>query len=285
MDLLDATLTWCRKYRLRPERSKGQNFLINEDVYRRIIESADLKKDDTVLEIGSGLGFLTLALSDKVKKVVAVELDETLVKILKKRIEDQGRQNIKVFHNDILKARGANLAKLGPYKVVSNLPYNITSVFLRKFLSLDHKPSLLLLLLQREIVDRIRATSPRMNLLACSVQFYAQAEMVFAVDRENFYPQPRVDSAVIKIVPGPRLLPDYEEEKKFFKLLRVGFGAKRKMLKNNLISGLKLEAEFLRKVFQQVGLTDEVRAEQLAINDWLKLYSLIKSQKAAGTKR
>jgi 16S rRNA (adenine1518-N6/adenine1519-N6)-dimethyltransferase len=276
MDLLQETLALCKKYNIKPEKSKGQNFLINEDIYDKIITMADLKPDDTILEIGPGLGFLTRKLSTKVKKVITVEVDSQLVDFLKQDFKQKKINNIKIFHNDILQARGNNFSKLGNYKVVSNLPYNITSIFLRKLLSLNNKPQAIILMLQKEVVDRIIAQAPKMSLLSCSVQFYATANLMLDVSKDNFYPRPKVDSAIIKIVPDKKLLPDYDEEKKFFKLLHIGYSAKRKMLKNNLAGGLKISPSASENLIKQANLNEKVRSEQLTIQDWLKIYGFLK---------
>ena len=272
MNILSETLNLCKKYNIKPERSKGQNFLIKEEIYDKIIEIADLKKSDTVLEVGPGLGFLTQKLASKAKKVIAVEVDKELSSFLKKDIEIKKIDNIKIFNNDILKAQGSNISKLGDYKIVSNLPYNISSVFLRKFLSLNNKPKSIIVMLQKELAERIIANVPNMTLLACSVQFYADAKIMLNVSKESFYPIPKVDSAVIKIIPNKKLLINFEEEKKFFKLLRIGFSSKRKMLKNNLSNGLKLSLELIIEALKSANLDEKVRSEQLLIEDWLKLY-------------
>lgn len=276
MDLLQETLILCKKYNIKPEKSKGQNFLINEDIYDKIITMADLKPDDTVLEIGPGLGFLTRKLAVKVKKIITVEVDSQLVDFLQRDFKQKKINNIKIFNNDILQARGNNFSKLGKYKVVSNLPYNITSIFLRKLLSLNNKPQAIILMLQKEVVDRIIAEPPKMSLLSCSVQFYAKAKLMLNVSKDNFYPRPKVDSAIIKIVPDKKLLPDYDEEKKFFKLLHIGYSAKRKMLKNNLAGGLKISPSIAENIIKQANLNEKVRSEQLNIQDWLNIYGFLK---------
>ena len=277
MSILSETLDLCKKYGIKPERSKGQNFLINESIYDKIVDSAEITKEDLILEVGPGLGFLTRKLASKVRKVITVEIDNNLASLLKKDIRTKKIDNIKVFNNDILKARGSNFSKLGKYKIISNLPYNITSVFLRKFLSLNNKPESIVLMLQKEVAERIVATVPDMTLLSCSVQFYADAKIMFNVSKENFYPIPKVDSAVIKITPNKKLLSNFEEEKNFFKLLRVGFSSKRKMLKNNLSNGLKLKSELIIKALKLANLDEKVRSEQLLIKDWLKLYDFFKN--------
>ncbi|MDD4819156.1 MAG: rRNA adenine dimethyltransferase family protein, partial [Candidatus Colwellbacteria bacterium] len=210
-------------------------------------------------------------------KDLAVELDYKLVEVLQILIQGSKNKNIKIFNKDILTAKGDNFSKISPYKIVSNLPYNITSIFLRKFLSLSHKPELIVLMLQKEVVSRIIARPPKMSLLSLSVQFYAEVELMLDVPRNNFYPSPEVDSAIIKIIPNKKLLDSYQEEKKFFKLLRVAFSAKRKMLKNNLEIGLKIDEEIIKKVFKELDLDLKVRAEQISLEEWLKIYGLFKN--------
>ncbi len=272
MNLLQKTLELCQLYGIKPSRSKGQNFLIEEEVYDRIVDSANIKKEDTVLEVGPGLGFLTLKLGEKAKKVLAVELDTKIFQFLQVMLQTQKIENIKVFNNDILQAKGDKFSKMGKYKIVSNLPYNITSVFLRKFLSLSNKPELIVLMLQKEVAQRIVAQAPDMSLLSASVQFYAQAEILFEVNRDKFYPAPEVDSAVIRIKTIPNRLKNYEEEKKFFSILKIGFSAKRKMLKNNLSLGLKIDIKKIEDILNQAGLDSKVRAEELTIDNWLNIY-------------
>lgn len=275
MDLLKQTLELCKLYDIKPDKSKGQNFLINEEVYQKIISSSDLKKDDIILEIGPGLGILTFKLSQKVKKVLAVELDTKLVEILNTLIISKNIKNIKIFNNDILKLKKEKISSLGKYKIVTNLPYNITSVFLRKFLSADNKPELMVLLLQKEVVDRIIAKPPKMSLLSLSVQFYAEVEKIIEVDKSDFHPAPKIDSAIIKITPKIPPLKSYEEQKKFFKLLKIAFSSKRKMLKNNLSKALKLDQTEIENILKTLDLDAKVRAEYLSLDKWLSLYKII----------
>ncbi len=276
MDLLKQTLDLCKMYDIKPERSKGQNFLIEEDVYNKIVESAEINPDDIILEVGPGLGFLTFKLAKKAKKVLAVEVDEKIASFLQTLIIGNKVKNIKIFNKDILKAKGDNFSKIGKYKIVSNLPYNITSIFLRKFLSLSNKPEIIVLMLQKEVVERIMAKPPKMSLLSISVQFYAEVEKIMDVKREYFYPAPEVDSAVIKITPNKKLLKNYEEEKKFFKILRIAFSSKRKMLKNNLANGLKIDIKKIEKILIDLNLDTKIRSEQLEISEWLKIFQFLK---------
>jgi len=277
MDLLRQTLDLCKIYNIKPEKSKGQNFLVDEDVYESMILSSDLKKDDVVLEVGPGLGILTFKISEKVKKVLAVELDNKLAELLNTLIISKNKKNIKIFNNDVLKIKGEDIEKLGKYKIVANLPYNITSIFLRKFLSIHNKPEKIVLLLQKEVVDRIVSEPPDMSLLAISVQFYAEVKKIIEVKKESFYPIPKIDSAIIEITPRKNnFFSDYQEEKKFFRLLKIGFSAKRKMLKNNLSLGLKINQKEIENIIFSLGLDSKCRAEELSLNDWIEIFNVVK---------
>ena len=287
-DLLSKTREICRLFEIKPARSKGQNFLINEKIYDDMVNAADLQADDLVLEVGPGLGFLTTKLASKVKKVVAVELDDRLAAYLQMGVDAQETTNIEIINGDILKFDLADyLSEHGlagkKYKIVANLPYNISSIFLRRFLSLQNKPELVVLMLQKEVAERIVATPPDMNLLAVSVQYYAAPEIMRIVKAGNFWPEPEVDSAIIKI----KITDDYklsinadlviDQEKKFFQIVRIGFSAKRKMLKNNLAAGLKITPKIVEDLLVKTGFNPKARAEDLSLQDWRKLFAALKS--------
>jgi 16S rRNA (adenine1518-N6/adenine1519-N6)-dimethyltransferase len=276
MDLLKQTKQLCSAYGIKPIRSRGQNFLIKEEIYDKIVAASDLIKDDIVLEVGPGLGFLTAKLAKIAKRVVAVELDDKLAEILTIGLKAQKVNNVEVVNRNILdfgflildlnlKSAFQNLK----YKIVANLPYNITSVFLRKFLSADEKPSMMVLMLQKEVAERICASAGDMSLLAVSVQFYADAGIISYVPKENFWPRPEVDSAIVKLVARSK---KYEvEEKKLFQLVKIGFSARRKMLKNNLAAGFRISNMEAENRIINAGFSQNCRAQELAVEDWLKL--------------
>jgi len=270
-NLLTQTKEICRLFAISPRRSKGQNFLINEIIYNDIIRAADLKKDDTVLEVGPGLGFLTMKLANQVKQVKAVELDDQLANYLKTGIESQGINNVEIVNQDILKF---NLIKNlpGDYKVVANLPYNITSIFLRQILSSPNRPTSLVLMLQKEVAERIVARPPDMSVLAVSVQYYAVPKIIRRVAAGNFWPEPEVDSAVIKLEIKPQRY-NLEDDQRFFRLIKIGFSAKRKMLKNNLAAGLKISPRDLEVSLVKSGFNPKIRAEDLSLSNWQKLFA------------
>jgi 16S rRNA (adenine1518-N6/adenine1519-N6)-dimethyltransferase len=269
MNLFQQTKELCRIYNIKPARSKGQNFLINEEIYNKIIEAAELKKNDVVLEVGPGLGFLTAKLAARVKQVIAVELDDKLADVLRIGLTAQRVKNVEVVNQSIINYQ----LSIINYKVVANIPYNITSQFLRKFLSAEYKPNLMVLMLQKEVAERIIAKPGKMSLLAVSVQFYAESEIIQIIPKSNFWPEPEVDSAIVKIKPHPKLLLDKREEQKdFFRLVRIGFSAKRKMLKNNLANGFHISAEEAEKRLKNAGFEEKIRAQELSVKDWVKLF-------------
>ena len=191
--------TLLRAHGLRPRKSLGQNFLTDPVLLGRIVATADLCPDDVVVEVGAGTGTLTRLLAAEAGRVVAVELDDGLVAILRRELA--GLDNIEILHHDILQFSSAEYPDHG-FKVVGNLPYYITSAVLRHFLENVPRPSLMVVTVQREVADRIIAQPGKMNLLAVSVQYYGQPRVVARVPAGAFYPAPNVDSAVVRIDVG-----------------------------------------------------------------------------------
>jgi 16S rRNA (adenine1518-N6/adenine1519-N6)-dimethyltransferase len=277
-DLLAKTREICHIFEIKPAHNKGQNFLINEKIYDDIIKAADLQPDDIVLEVGPGLGFLTAKLAAKVRRVIAVELDEKLAEYLQTGIDSQDIENVSIINENILDFnleayfQKENLPL--KYKIVANLPYNISSIFLRRFLTSVHRPEALVLMLQKEVVERIAAVPPEMSVLAISVQYFAVPQIIREVKAGNFWPEPKVDSAIIKITIKPQ---DFVAKiiKDFFRVVKIGFSSKRKMLKNNLAAGLHLEPKIIEEALQRAGIKPAVRAEELLLEDWQKLFAAL----------
>ena len=185
------------KYETKASKGLGQNFLIDKNILNKILEAADLKSDDTVLEVGPGLGTLTQELAKKAKRVIAVEKDETMIEILKETLAEY--KNVEVINEDILKYD----LQIADYKLVANIPYYLTSPLIRKFLESKNPPKEIVLMMQKEVAQRICAKPGDMSLLAVSVQFYADAKIISIVSKNCFYPAPKIDSAIIKITPQP----------------------------------------------------------------------------------
>jgi len=261
-----------RKYRAFPIKRLGQNFLIDKNVLKKIVDAAELSKKDVVLEVGPGIGNLTIELAKRAKKVIAVEKDKRMVEILKERLKEEGIENVETFNEDILKFLPSFEPKT-PYKVVANIPYYLTSRLIRNLLEIKRKPRLIVLMVQKEVAQRICAKPPKMNLLAVSVQFYAKPEIVAFAPRSSFWPRPKVDSAILKISPF-KLRGQKFKKDLFFKIVKAGFCQPRKQLINSLAKGLKKNKKIIRDWLLICGISPEKRAEALSIEDWKKLAML-----------
>jgi 16S rRNA (adenine1518-N6/adenine1519-N6)-dimethyltransferase len=279
MNLANQIKKICQIYDIRPEKSKGQNFLINPDIIEKIIKAADLCPDDIVLEVGPGLGILTEALVKKAKKVISIELDKKLFDFL--QVKFVGMENLELVNDDIMRDQRSEIRDQS-FKIVANLPYNITSHFLKRFLTGDNRPSEMTLLLQREVAERICAKPGKMSLLSLSVQLYGLPEIVSLVGKENFWPEPEVNSAILKIsaIKTAEQVDNYLasfkiSEKQFWQTAKIGFSARRKQLQNNLASGLKVSPEIVKKLLNSANLDDNVRAQNLSVDDWMRLSSLL----------
>ncbi len=242
----------------------GQNFLQDQSAIQKVIDAAEIQKGETVLEIGPGTGVITEALVKAGAKVTAVEIDEKLVELLKEKFDNQ----IELINDDIL---ATNYLLPATFKLVSSLPYNITSDVLKKFLTQEPKPSKIIFVLQKEVVDRIVAKPSKMSLLSVMCQLYARCGKVANIKAGAFYPVPKVDSAIIKLDPCPKeQFKDYNPEQ-VIKLAKVGFSSKRKQLKNNLASFVNLNVAQIGEKLQEIGLDPRVRAENLTVENWVQL--------------
>jgi 16S rRNA (adenine1518-N6/adenine1519-N6)-dimethyltransferase len=260
-----------KKYQAFPIKRLGQNFLIDKNILRKIVEAAELSKEDVILEVGPGVGNLTIELAKKVKKVIAVEKDKRMVEILKENLKNF--KNVEIVEGDVREIICTIVKKMAEgYKVVANIPYYLTSHLIRKLLELKRKPKLIVLMVQKEVAQRICAKPPKMNLLAVSVQFYAKPQIISFVSKNCFWPRPKVDSAIIKIEPREKKF----DANLFFKIVKAGFSHPRKQLINNLSRKLKREKEEIKKLLSQLGISPKKRAEELSIEDWMKLTKLIK---------
>jgi 16S rRNA (adenine1518-N6/adenine1519-N6)-dimethyltransferase len=259
-----------REYDLQPRKRLGQNFLIDAAALQRIIVASDLDPDDIVIEVGSGLGTLTRQLAERANSVLAIELDERLVAILREELADL--ENVQILHGDVLKMDRTELGLTSQgYKVVANLPYYITSAVLRHFLEEEPRPSLMVVTVQREVAERIVAGPGEMSLLAVSVQFYGQPQIVARIPAGAFYPQPSIDSAVIRIDVGPQprvVLPPGLNQATFFQVVRAGFQQRRKTLRNALSAGLALDPALVAGELKRAGVDPRRRAETLSLEEW-----------------
>ncbi len=262
-----------KKYGIRPLKKFGQNFLINRSVLNKIISAADLNKKDVVLEVGPGIGILTREIAKQAGEVIAIEKDRKMCELLKDGLKDFN--NVNIIQDDVLKI---GKLKVKNYKVVANLPFYITSPVIRKFLEVgEAEPQHLkemVLMVQKEVAQRICSKPPQMSILAVSVQFYAEVKIISYVSKKSFWPQPKVDSAIIKIMPKKdwaRSGLDQYGICRFFEIVKAGFSQPRKQLANNLSKKLDLERKEVEEWLSENDIKPSQRAETLNVKDWINL--------------
>jgi 16S rRNA (adenine1518-N6/adenine1519-N6)-dimethyltransferase len=260
-------------YEINPKKSLGQNFLHDPGTLEKIVAVAEIKPEDTVLEVGPGTGMLTERLAPVAKKVIAVEIDGRLKPLLD--IQFEPYSNVEVIYQDFLTTNIPALVGEGDYVVVANVPYYITSAILRHLLESDHRPRRLVLTVQVEVAERLIATPDDMSVLAVSVQFYGSPRIVNRIKPAAFWPRPDVDSAVVLIDVYDQPPVDVPNEKIFFRVVRAGFGQKRKQLKNSLSSGLGFKSEIAGNLLEQAGIDPRRRAETLTLEEWAALTRVV----------
>lgn len=251
---------------MKPNKRLGQYFLVDKKALAKVVTTAQITKSDVVLEIGPGTGLLTKELAARAQKVIAIEKDRHMVEILHQALKEY--DNIKVIQGDILKLDPSPYT-LNPYKLVANIPYYITSPIIRKFLEEKNQPSQIVLMVQKEVAQRICAKPPNMSILAVSVQFYATAKIISYVPKGCFWPVPNVDSAIIKIMPFAEVPATNPEA--FFKIVKAGFSQPRKQLAGNLSKSLKIDKKKTAVWLLQNNIQPAQRAETLTIEDWKNL--------------
>ncbi len=260
-----------RQHGLRPDKSLGQNFLQDPSALEKIIRAAEVEPDDTVLEIGPGLGSLTRYLATCAKTVTAIELDHNLIPVLQTVLAPYA--NVRIIEGDILKFPPAELvgARLDDYLVVANVPYYITSAIFRHLLAKPPRPRRIVLTIQKEVAERICARPGELSLLALSIQVYGQPGIAATIPAEAFYPAPKVDSAVIRVDLYPDPIISSNLLDRFFRLAKAGFSQKRKTLRNSLSAGLGISTGAAAQILEQAGIDPQRRAETLSLEEWGKL--------------
>ncbi len=249
---------------MKNRKSLGQHWLKDRDMLLDIADSASSENTDTVLEIGPGLGTLTSALFKFFNKVIAVELDDRLAENLPKSFPGK---NLEVVHNDVLSINLSDLNLPEHYVVAGNIPYYITSPIIQKFLHADHRPEKIVLLIQKEVAERLAAAPGDYSILGLSAQIYAKVSLGPVVKREFFTPPPKVDSQVVILEPLATPL----ASEKTMSLIKLGFISPRKKLITNLLVGLKLPKERLQAAFYDCKISDNARPADLSIEDWCTL--------------
>ncbi|NLE08013.1 MAG: ribosomal RNA small subunit methyltransferase A [Dehalococcoidales bacterium] len=280
--LLEKTQEYLRKSGLKARKQLGQHFLVDEDTLAIILETAGLTGRENVIEVGPGPGVLTEELCLRAGRVAAVELDDNLAAVLKRTLAS--RDNLTVINRDILKISPEDImeeAKIDPssgYRVVANLPYYITSPVLRHFLEAQHKPEMVVVMVQKEVAEEIAAAPGRLSMLSIGIQLFGKPEIVHHVPAAFFFPVPKVDSAILKIIPYAGTPVDIPDTEGFFVLVRAGFSVARKQLGNSLANGLRREKEEVKRLLEKAEISAERRAETLSLEEWARLYRVYREE-------
>ncbi len=262
---LDATAV-LKRFGLRADKSLGQNFLQDSSALEKIARAAEIQAEDSVLEIGPGLGSLTRYLALAAKEVVALELDSDLVPPLRAVLKPY--PNVRVVQGDILKTDVSELVHKKDYLVAANIPYYITSAIMRHLLESAPTPRRIVLTIQKEVAERVCAASGDLSLLALSVQVYGNPSIAAVIPASAFHPAPKVDSAILRVDIYPEPLIPRETLAAFFKLTKAGFSQKRKTLRNSLSSGLHIKPQEAEALLKSASIDPMRRAETLSIEEW-----------------
>lgn len=256
---------------LQPIKHRGQNFLVSEEIINKIIAAAIIKRGEMILEVGPGTGNLTKSLIDSGAEVLAIEKDEKLSQLLITNFQFPiSNKNLKIINEDILIFDETEIKK--HYRVIANIPYYLTGPLIQKFLFSKNRPTEMILMVQKEVGERITAQPPKMNYLAALIQSESKAKILFYVSKENFWPQPKVDSVIISIIPQKtRVLSGLKD------FLKIIFKQPRQTLFNNLRKNSSIEKEKLEKKFDELGLGKNIRAQNLNMAQLRKIFTLIRN--------
>ena len=260
-------------HNMRPNKSFGQNLLIDRTVLQEIVGAAEIAADDEILEVGAGTGVLTRELAPRARRVVAVELERDMLTLLTKTTGQY--HNVQLLAQNLLFLNPVEVFGQAPYKLVANLPYYITAPTFRHFLESANPPRLLVVMVQLEVAQRIIAQPGDLSLLAISVQFYGTPRIVARVPAQAFYPAPKVDSAILRIDVHAQAPLALSERESFFRVVQAGFSERRKQLHNALTHSLHYKNELVRAWLTEADIDASRRAETLSIEEWLRLWRAI----------
>lgn len=293
MNVYEETKQIMNRYNIKADKSLGQNFLINDDVIEKIIDSADIQKEDLIIEIGPGLGVLTNRLLQKANNVIAIELDGRMVKVLENRfqsnIANQFSNKLEIINEDVLKLNLSEIIEqkrkqenINKVKVVANLPYYISTPIIIKLLENQKNINEIIVMVQKEVAERLTAKTGKRTAGAITyiVEYYAEAEEIVNVPKESFVPSPKVESEVIKLKTRTEPIIDVKDEELLFNLIQKAFSQRRKTLINaltntNMIKN-KNDGEHL---LEEIGLRNDVRGEKLTLQQFGKLADNITNDK------
>ena len=255
----------------RPRKSLGQHYLVDGAVLSRIVTAAELTPDDVVIEVGPGPGALTRRLVQHAGRVISVEVDHDLAAALAHRLDSPA--NLTVVEAD---ARTVDISDLVenslPYKVVANLPYYAANPIIRRFLEAKHQPSLMVVMVQREVAQSMLAAPGQMGILSVAVQYYAVPRLVCHVPPEAFRPSPNVTSSVVRLEIRERPAVEVRDAAAFFETVRAGFCAPRKQLRNSLSQGLKTGGNLIGSLLESLNIDGRRRPETLTLEEWAQVH-------------
>jgi 16S rRNA (adenine1518-N6/adenine1519-N6)-dimethyltransferase len=257
----------------------GQHLLTSRKALNAVVGAADLTPDDRVLEVGAGPGVLTRELAQRARRVVAVELDRALLPVLRETTADL--LNVEIVPRNLLEVQPEEVFGTEPYKLVANLPYYITSLILRHLLGSANPPRVLVVMVQREVAERLVAGPGEMSLLALSVQIYGMPRIITYVPATAFFPPPQVESAVVRVDLHPAPLLDATTTEQFFALIHAGFAEKRKQIHNSLARHLDAPRETISRWLAEGEIDPMRRAQTLSLEEWVRLARIAQAEGSA----
>jgi 16S rRNA (adenine1518-N6/adenine1519-N6)-dimethyltransferase len=269
-----------QRHGLRPSKSFGQHLLVSRPALDEIVAAAGLQPDDSVLEVGAGTGVLTVELARRAQRVVAVELDRAILPVLHETT--RRFKNVEIIPRDLLAVQPAEFFGDAPYKLVANLPYYITALTLRHFLEAANPPRLLVVMVQREVAERMSAAPGDLSLLGLSVQFYGTPRIVARVPADAFFPPPQVDSAVVRVDLFSQPPLSGAARDRFFGIAHAGFAEKRKQIHNSLARNLHVPQATVAGWLSEAGIDPMRRAETLSLDEWLRLTRIVRDEDVVG---
>ncbi len=258
-----------RRFQIRFQRKWGQNFLADRKSLDRLIEALELLKSDRVLEVGPGLGVLTVELSQRADQVVGVEIDPNCVRALELTVRD--RPNVRIVHGDVLRTPIGELLET-PYRVIGNIPYNLTGALIVHLLEQPRTTSRIDLVVQKEVADRLAAPAGSWSLATLGVRVYGRPEILMTLSRDAFLPPPQVASALLRIVPDPVPALPLDQLPAFFRFVTPFFQARRKQLAFAMARGLAIPNAEARARLAVIGIDPARRAETLGLEEWKRLF-------------
>ena len=274
MNLREETEFLLNKYKLKANKSLGQNFLINEQIIDDIVKVANVNEDDLIIEIGPGLGSLTSKLADNAKKVVAIELDQNMIEILKERFSLY--KNVEIIHGDIMKVDLKEIiGEEKKIKIVANLPYYITTPIVMKLLEENLKMESITVMVQKEVGERFCAIpgGKEYGAITVSINYYSDPKIVLDVPKDNFNPVPEVDSCVVQLKLKENHI-ELKDKKLFFRLIKIAFSQRRKNIGNSL-TGIGMTKQEVKEMLEALSLDINLRAENLSINQYAQIANYI----------